>query len=85
MAVLKYSAETTADWDEHLYHVSIPVRGGIAETDDPIAIEGLLYRGFALVEEAAAAVVETAEAVVEAVTEVAEDALAEIADVLDAE
>ena len=85
MAVLKYSVETQADWDEHLYHVSIPVRGGVAETDDPLAIEGLLWRGFELVEEAAEAVVEAAEKVADAVVAAAEAVVADVEDALDAE
>lgn len=85
MAVLKYSVETQADWDEHLYHVSIPVRGGVAETDDPLAIEGLLWRGFELVEAAAEAVVETVEEAAEAVAKIVDEVVAEVEDVLDAE
>jgi len=29
-------------WEECLYHTTVPVRGGIAETDDPLAIDALL-------------------------------------------
>lgn len=40
-----------ADWEEHLYHRSLPVHNGITETDDELDIEALLRRGWELVEE----------------------------------
>lgn len=45
------TGETTADWEERLYHIIIPVRGGIAETDDELAIETLLRSGYERVPE----------------------------------
>lgn len=48
MTKLRWMAtgETTADWEERLYHAIIPVHKGIAETDDTLAIEILLRSGF---------------------------------------
>lgn len=40
-----------AEWDEHLYHRSLPVRNGIVETDDELDIDALLRRGWERVEE----------------------------------
>jgi len=45
---------TTADWEERLYHISIPVIRGELETDDEIAIQTLVRRGtFEIVEDVA--------------------------------
>lgn len=53
MTKLKYTiSNTNASWTEHLYHTSVKVNEGYAETDDALAVEGLLYRGFSLYEEA---------------------------------
>ena len=46
---------TEADWEENLYHVVVPVKKGIAESDDPLTIEALLYRGFVVIDEVDAA------------------------------
>lgn len=55
MAKFKYTAvETDASWTEHLYHGDVAVVNGFAETDDPLFMEGLLYRGFVQIEEAGA-------------------------------
>lgn len=40
-----------ADWEEHLYHRSLPVRGGIVETDDELDIDALLRRGWDPIED----------------------------------
>jgi hypothetical protein len=40
-----------ANWDEHLYHRSLPVVDGIVETDDELDIDALLRRGWELVVE----------------------------------
>lgn len=41
-----------ADWEEHLYHRSLPVYKGVVETDDELDIDALLRRGWEpLVEE----------------------------------
>lgn len=40
-----------AEWDEHLYHRSLPVRNGIVETDDELDIDALLRRGWERIEE----------------------------------
>lgn len=51
MARLKYViTETHADWEENLYHAVVPITGGYVETDDPLTIEALLYRGFEVVD-----------------------------------
>lgn len=55
MAKLRWTAtgETTADWEERLYHIIVPVHKGIAETDDDIAIQTLLRSGYELVSDEA--------------------------------
>lgn len=35
-----------ADWEEHLYHRSLPVHNGVVETDDELDIDALLRRGW---------------------------------------
>lgn len=40
-----------ADWEEHLYHRSLPVKNGICETDDELDIDALLRRGWEIVED----------------------------------
>lgn len=42
---------TEAEWEEHLYHRSLPVRNGIVETDDELDIDALLRRGWERIEE----------------------------------
>jgi hypothetical protein len=52
MTKLKYTLiETDADWEENLYHEIVPVRGGYVETDNPLTIEALRYRGYEIVED----------------------------------
>ena len=82
MPRFKYTImETDADWVEHLYHTDVPVLGGFAETDDPIAIESLLYRGFSLIEDAVDEVIQTVgdviEGIVAEVTEVVDEIVTE--------
>lgn len=35
-----------ADWEEHLYHRTLFVKGGIVETDSELDIDALLRRGW---------------------------------------
>lgn len=42
---------TEANWEEHLYHRSLPVVNGIVETDDELDIDALLRRGWEIVED----------------------------------
>lgn len=52
MVILQYSyGGEIAEWDEHLYHRSFSVQNGRIETDDELAIEALLHRGWELVDE----------------------------------
>ena len=76
MTRLKYtSIDTQADWEEHLYHESVKVIGGFVETDNPLTIESLLYRGYEIVEEVVEAVIEEVAEVADAVVEIVEDAV----------
>lgn len=42
-----------ANWEEHLYHTSLPVHNGIVEVDahDDLTIDALLHRGWEPIEE----------------------------------
>ena len=74
MTRLKYtSIPTAADWEECLYHETVPVVGGIVETDNPLTIESLLYRGFEIVEEVAEVVEEAVSDVVNTIEEIVDD------------
>lgn len=52
MTRLKYTLiDTQANWEENLYHDVVQVIGGFVETDNPLTIDALQYRGFEIVGE----------------------------------
>lgn len=76
MTRLQYtSIPTVANWEENLYHETVPVVGGFVETDNPLTIESLLYRGFEIVVDEVQAEIE---AEVDADVEIAAEAVVEL-------